>query len=235
MARGNATGGRTPSAILVSVAIGGLPVGRHLGTILIEGGDDAELVTSIPVALDIAAAAGGTHTDQFAVAAPEDDGREARTTVVVTKESFVTVGYKDNLVAFRFSGVTIPRGATIDSAALHIMATRPDSGYPIKIRYLGEAADDSSPITAEPGDLSERLKTTSFVDDVPEPWPIREYSPSPDLSPVVAEIVSRAHWGPGNALTIFIADNGSTGRRSVGAFDDERDRAALLTVIYRVP
>ena len=227
--------GKTPSAIRVKVAIGGLPVGRHLGTILIDGRDDPELVASIPVVLDIAAAAGGTHTDQFTVAAPEDDGREARTTVVVTKESFVTVGHKDNVVAFRFSGVTIPRGATIDSAALHIMATRPDSGYPIKIRYLGEAADDSSPITADPGDLSERLKTTSFVDDVPEPWPIREYSPSPDLSPVVAEIVSRAHWGPGNALTIFIADNGSTSRRSVGAFDDEPDRAALLTVIYRVP
>jgi hypothetical protein len=190
---------------------------------------------TIPVAVDIAAGPGRAQTQQFAVSAREDDAREASNTVVVVKELFLTVGHKDNLVALRFAGVTIPREAAISSAVLHLTATRKDSAYPIKIRYLGEAADHSAPLAAEPGSLSERLKTVSFVDDAPGPWPMHRYSRSPDLSRVLAEIVFRPQWRPGNALTIFIADNGSSGRRGVCAFDDQPGCAAVLTVTYQGP
>jgi hypothetical protein len=227
--------GNTPSSIRITVDTAGLRVGRHLGMITIEAQLQPGPVTSIPVVLDVTAAPRGTRTQQFAVAAREDDAREASTTVVVTDEPFLAVGRKDNLVAFRFSGVTIPRGSTISSAVLYLVATRKDSAYPIKIRYLGEAADHSSPLAAEPGSLSERLKTASFVDEVPGPWPVHQYTASPDLSTVVAEIVARPDWRPGNALAIFIADNGSSGRRSLCAFDDRPERAALLTVTYEIP
>jgi Pectate lyase len=72
---------------------------------------------------------------------------------------------------------TIPRGATISSAVLHLVASRKgDRAYPISIRYLGEAADHSSPIIKKPGRPhraaedrgSESRRTLTAFDEDPE-------------------------------------------------------------------
>jgi hypothetical protein len=68
------------------------------------------VAVSIPVALVIAPAPAGAEAAEFRIAVPDDDAREAGTTVVVTTERFLPIGHND-LVARRFAGVSIPQGA----------------------------------------------------------------------------------------------------------------------------
>jgi hypothetical protein len=53
---------------------------------------------------------------------------------------------------------------------------------------------------------------------------------TPDLGPVIQEVVARAGWAPGNALVLIVT---GTGHRTARAFDEGAAGAALLHVEYR--
>jgi hypothetical protein len=172
-------------------------------------------------------------TGVWAVAAAADDGLETVSGSVKVVSVVIPVG-RASLTAFRFAGIDIPRGAVIQSAVLYLF-TLGNDGKAIHVRYRGERSADSAPLSLAAGDLSSRSKTTAFIDGSPPPWPLREFSASPDLSTVIHEIVAQPGWQPGNSLTLFVADNGSAASRSVGAFESRPSptRAAQLVVTYR--
>ena len=55
---------------------------------------------------------------------------------------------------------------------------------------------------------------------------------TPDLSPVVQEIVDRAGWASGNAMAFIIESNGVLGRRTAVSYDQNSGFAPLLHVAY---
>lgn len=57
---------------------------------------------------------------------------------------------------------------------------------------------------------------------------------SPDLSPIIQEIVDRPDWVPDNALSLLIFDGHPDcwGRRRVATWDDQPSNAPLLTVRF---
>jgi hypothetical protein len=55
---------------------------------------------------------------------------------------------------------------------------------------------------------------------------------SPDLAPLVQEIVDRPGWQVGNPLVLLVEGNG---RRTAEAFDGDPTAAALLTIELTLP
>ncbi len=106
---------------------------------------------------------------------------------------------------FRFSGATLPQGATITDAylAFRIDAVHTDE---LTLEVFGEAADNAETFS-ESNRPDQRPETTASVAwDIPasDAWNYGENRQTPDLSNVIQEIVDRPGWMDGNALAIII-------------------------------
>ena len=137
------------------------------------------------------------------------------------------------LVGLRFEQVTIPRGSTILSARIDFVSDEPGTD-PTSVAFHGLASDHVFPFMDVPMDLSSRPLTQASVswNDVP-PWTsLGQTHPSPDLSPIVQEIVDRQGWEADSALAFVIA---GTGRRTAIAHDYIPASAPFLHVEYLLP
>ncbi len=171
---------------------------------------------------------------ELQIASGQDDASEYYTGTVRTAENSLKLG-RNYLLAFRFPGVSIPNGALITSAALK-MYVAGDQANSIKIRYMGERTDNSAPFTQTTHSLSNRSKTSNFLDDVPSPWTVGAFNASPDLRAIIQEIVGQSGWISGNSLGLFATDNGSASTRKIGSVETlpSFTKAAILVVTYQV-
>jgi uncharacterized repeat protein (TIGR01451 family) len=114
---------------------------------------------------------------------------------------------------FRFENVAIPPGSNIISAHLKFVADHPYINA-VSTDFYGEASDNS--LTFSESDLPLlRPITSNFVNwslSPEEPW-INEFTivSSPDLTPVLEEIVNRPNWQSGNAIAIIAKNVDSNG------------------------
>ena len=172
----------------------------------------------------------GATSATITVSGLEDDAFEYLPTGgVATLNAKLLVGH-DYLVALRFAGPQIPRGARIESAALALYAAASEGGA-LRLEYRAEAADDSAPLHAEALALSQRPLGAPSVVDVPAAWVAGRYNASPDLAAIIQDVVSRPGWEPGNSITILVRDAGSPYVRRVGTV--EIGAPAVLTVTFR--
>ena len=103
----------------------------------------------------------------------------------------------------RFRNVTIPQGATIESAVLKIYAHE-DEADEARITIFAEAVDNS-PAFVESELLNDRARTNaSLAWTINEPWTIWQPYSTPDFKNVVQEVINRSGWVSGNALTIYL-------------------------------
>ena len=135
----------------------------------------------------------------------------------------------------RFNNFNVPQGATILHAELDFRS-RSDRSGTTNLTITGHDVDDSNPFANGAGsnDIYSRLgdRTTASVawSNVPE-WFSGERYQSPELAPIVSEIVGRTGWVAGNAITFFIS--GTAGSlRDASTYDDHPTRSAILRVDY---
>lgn len=131
--------------------------------------------------------------------------------------------------AFRFVGVAVPKGATIESARLRFYPTNEvDSSKSLWLNVYAERAGNSAPfdptnyLTGRP---DQRLRTTTFIDhwlvrcngtctDLTE-WdcPQRKldcwnrdvlFEVPKELAAIVQEVIDLPGWEPGHAITILL-------------------------------
>jgi hypothetical protein len=135
--------------------------------------------------------------------------------------------------ALRFTGVQIPKGATIVNAQVQFRADETGSKA-TNLVIRAERADNSAPITTSAFNITSRQRTTASVAWVPPAWQtVGAAGPgqlTPNLASVVQEVVKRPGWAPGNALTVII--NG-TGSRTAESF--EGGAPPVLRVKYVAP
>ncbi len=137
------------------------------------------------------------------------------------------------VVGMRFTGISIPKNATITNAFVQF-ATDEVSTAATSLTIAGEAADNSAIFTTAANNISARATTTATAAWSPAAWNIIDEAGAnqrtPNLSGIVQQIVNRAGWTSGNALTIIV--NG-TGKRVARAFDVLSGTAApLLHIEY---
>jgi type IV pilus assembly protein PilY1 len=144
------------------------------------------------------------------------------------------------IVALRFQNVLIPQGATIQTAKLELTAVGQGDDA-VTIKLIGEKVADAPPFSASaPGTAGQQLSTrlannaTAAVDWVlpaTEVWVHEEVVQTPNIGPVLQEIVNQPTWCGRNDVVIFLDYKtvpGTPSDRRVFAYDAEPSFAATL-------
>lgn len=136
-----------------------------------------------------------------AIAASSDDAREVGAGTVSITDTFLHTGVATGiLVGLRFTGVTIPQGATINSAILTIRTASNDDP---DLDIYGQAADNAATFTTSSYNISGRTRTTAKTNWTASNVGLAQLVDSPDFKSVVQEIVDRPGWSSGNALVVI--------------------------------
>jgi hypothetical protein len=141
---------------------------------------------------------------------------------------------------FRFLGITIPQGATINSASVsgrqvYSVGEAQDSSGTVTVRIKGELA--TSPVTFSTyADFTARTQTTaqSAAWTIPNGQPNNTPFTSVSCVTVIQEIVNQGGWASGNPLVLFLNNDGSTQHRRIRSWNDDAANCLLLTIDYTV-
>ena len=139
-----------------------------------------------------------------------------------------------HVVGLRFPTVGIPQGAQIVDANVQFKASAADFVV-FSALIVGEAADDAAPFSATANDLTGRMVTGNSVTWNLPGWNAdasEDEQLTPDLAPIVQEIVDRLGWSETSALVLLISPNVGTGIRRAYSFDRQPLSAAQLVVRF---
>ena len=133
----------------------------------------------------------------------------------------------------RFTGVQIPKGATIVDA--NVQFTADETGNrTTNLTVRAERADNSAAITTSAFNISNRPRTSASVAWAPPAWQtVGAAGPgqlTPNLASVVQEVINRPGWAAGNALTVIVTGSGN---RTAESF--EGGAPPVLRVKYVAP
>ncbi|MBL7943283.1 MAG: DNRLRE domain-containing protein, partial [Flavobacteriales bacterium] len=138
----------------------------------------------------------------------------------------------DQQVGLRFTGVAIPQGATVLNAYVQFTVDETPSGTTSLI-VQAEANDNPATFETSTSNISSRPKTVNSVSWDPPVWSTLNQSgidqQTPNLAPVIQEVVNRSGWVSGNALAILIS---GTGKRVAFAYDGSSTAAPRLHIEY---
>lgn len=138
-------------------------------------------------------------------------------------------------IGLRFQGLPLQRGATIVSAYLQFTVDETGSN-PSQLTIRASLEDNASPFTYGDFTVSQRNLTAAAVQWEIAPWLERgeqeEAQQSPDLIPIISEIVNREGWEAGNALAFVITGNGT---RTAEAYESGANLAAKLVLEVELP
>ena len=167
------------------------------------------------------------------VASPADDAEEvARLEANLTSSDLDLIhDGSDQVVGIRWTGIAIPKGATITAAYIQFTAKESRSET-TKLSIRGQATDNAAAFSKTVGSVSKRAVTSASVSWAPASWSKDQAGSSqrtPDLRGVFQEIVSRSGWASGNALVTIIT---GSGQRSAWSYDGKSGAAALLHVEF---
>ena len=120
----------------------------------------------------------------------------------------------------RFQNITIPQGATIDSAFIVITSHEPKTVEDVaKLTIAAEAADNAPTFTME-SLITARTKTAATVKwDVAEEWGLWTTHKTPDVKSIVQEIIDRSGWSLGNSIAFMISGE----NQGVTEFENARE------------
>jgi len=172
------------------------------------------------------------------VATSTDDAEQAATGAVDLNSSDLELVFdgSNQTVGLRFAGVPIARGAQITNAYVQFKVDEAQSETTL-LTIQGQAADNAATFTSTSSSISSRPRTTASV-AWPQPpattvpaWTavgaVGADQRTPNLAPIIREIVDRSGWNSGNALVLIID---GTGHRTAEAYDGDAAGAPLLHV-----
>ena len=168
------------------------------------------------------------------ISASADDAEEQSSgSIDITSSDLELIHeHSDQTVGMRFAGLNVPHGATITAAYIQFQVDETDVGG-TSLKIQGEAGDDASAFAASDGDISSRDRTTAEVWWELTPWvTVGEAGPdqrTPNIAPIIQEVVNRDGWWDGNALVVIVT---GVGKRVAESYDGDPGGAPLLSVEY---
>jgi len=167
-----------------------------------------------------------------------DDVEENSSGKMYTNSSDLELVYDNSsqVIGMRFIGVKVPAQATITNAYLQFKVDE-TSSQTINLTINGEASANASAFTTTARNVSNRTRTSNNVTWSPASWAtVGEMGTSqrtPNLKPIVQEIVNQSNWNSGNSLAIIIT--GNTGKRVAKSFESGAAGAPLLHIEFSTP
>lgn len=134
-------------------------------------------------------------------------------------------------IGLRFRNLNIPQGAEIQQAYLQVTANDSYSGY-ARTRIRGIDRNDIGRLSRlNRYGLRDIDKTAAAVTWEMDPFYYYYPSYSPDISSIIAEVVGRTGWQPGNDLALVMDD--FVGERGAFTYRGSGGYAAKLIVQYK--
>ncbi len=170
------------------------------------------------------------------VSSGKDDAEENASTGAVQLGSsdleLVTDGTVNQKVGMRFTGITVPKGATITNAYIQFTVDE-TATTSTSLSIRGQAADNAGSFTTSTGNISGRSLTTASVSWNPASWgtvgAAGTDQRTPNLASIISEITSRSGWSSGNSLVLIVT---GSGKRTAEAYEGSASQAPLLVVEY---
>jgi hypothetical protein len=199
-------------------------------------GSDGELSAADDMTVTVSEPGTTATVLQVAVAASGNDAEQRTSTGAVTVTSgdlnLGTDAGRPQTVGIRFTGLTLPQGATITGAWVQFQADEAGSGATV-LEFRGEDADDAAGFTTTSGSFTPLPRTDAAVGWAPPAWPtVGVRGPdqrTPNLAAIVQEIVDRSGWASGHALVLLVTGNGE---RTAEAFDGGATKAPVLIIEF---
>ena len=166
------------------------------------------------------------------VAAGSDDAEESSSGSVTLTSSDLELVYdlSNQVVGLRFTGLAIPRAALIQNAWVQFTADETQSEA-TQLTIEGQAADNPATFTSSSAGVSTRARTSASVPWSPAAWgaigDAGADQRTPNLAPILQEIVNRPGWASGNSLVLLFS---GTGHRTADSYDGDPATAPLLRV-----
>ncbi|MEX2543432.1 MAG: hypothetical protein WD314_16625 [Trueperaceae bacterium] len=140
------------------------------------------------------------------------------------------------IVGLRFTDLDIPALTRIDEAVLAFVADS-DQSAPLEVTIVAESvpAPDAFNQDADSEashDLSSRPLTAAAVAWSPQPWTTGQEYRSPNIAPLIQELVNHPDWQSGAGIVIMIRPTrtGGSALRSAYSFDGNRERSPRLLI-----
>ena len=178
----------------------------------------------------------GPTTATFAIAAGADDVNEVTNTLTATATTlFVGTANGTSHAGFRFTGVTIPRGATVTSARVQVRASSTQWNAK-QFEWAAEAAGNAAAFTATSRPSQRVLGTARVTHNTNVQWVSGTWYTLEELAPLVQGVVARSDWNAGNALALVArGTGGSWSRKFLSAFESGAANAPRLVVTFTPP
>ncbi len=138
---------------------------------------------------------------------------------------------KQQVVGIRFPNVGVPMGAIITDAFIQFVADEEQSGD-VNITIKGESTSNASLFQESIGNITNRATTNAFVDWTPDDWSPGHSGAAqrtPDLSPIIKEIIGQPNWKPGNAMCFNVTSDELQNHRTA---ENKLSNGPTLTIQY---
>lgn len=184
-------------------------------------GDDSALKSSDDVTVTVLPEGAASLTVPIAASADDAEESSVDGSVALANPALKIVNRAGVIqtVGLRFAGLSIPKGATIQSAYIQFQCRVQTTGA-ASLTIEGQAADNPGTFTKTTNNISSRPRTSANVGWVPAPWGTVGAQGSdqqtPGLTSVMQEIVNRAGWASGNSMVFIIT---GTGVRTAESFE----------------
>jgi Chitobiase/beta-hexosaminidase C-terminal domain len=178
---------------------------------------------------------GDVFTQDISVASGNDDAKQRESGTVVTNSWRHPLGYdgvEQLEIGLRFTGLIIPRNATVTAAYIQFEADKSDSGSS-SLTIKAELNANAAAFTTTANNITNRPLTGASVAWSPPAWTQSDRGAAqktPDLKALVQAIVNQSTWNAGNAIVFVIT---GTGTRTAEAFESGAAKAPHLHVEWQ--
>ncbi len=185
------------------------------------------------LSVDLLSAEGRVRHLRLPVAAPPDDAEESDGAVADSSGDLELVrDQAEQTIGIRLVKLPLAPGDALVSAALCFTADEASEEV-TEVVIRAQATADAPAFSTAPADLSSRPLTTAAVRWIVPPWPTAGAAGpaqrSPDLAPLLREVVSRPDWKPGQAIALIISGHG---RRVARSADNRAGGAPSLDLVF---
>ena len=143
-------------------------------------------------------------------------------------------GSVNQKVGVRFDGVKVPQGSSITAAYIDFFSTSETNADVSSVEIYAEDIDHSAAFsTGATNDVTNRIANKTA--NSPETWSVPTWNPSalyttPDIKDMVQDVVDRAGWCGGNAMTFLL--NSLSGTRKAVSDDGDASLSPALRIEY---
>lgn len=141
-------------------------------------------------------------------------------------------GNLSHLIA-RFVSVSIPKGSTITSALLSVWVGATANTPVLMVGKVGDEANAAMPTTYALANAAAKTAGTAHS----KTWTANSGYNTVEIANEVQALVNRSDWASGNAMVVYLMDNGSASGKSflIDMYDGNAAHAPKIDITYTVP